>query len=86
MLELNNAERIKAGTNLEQTLKELTKRFNELLHDANHPPLNGGSAYKSGIWRRKEQDLRKYCLTALKYAIMDVLTIVLLMIIIFTMH
>ena len=57
MLELNNAERI-ADTNLKQTLKELTKRFNELLHDANHPPLNGGSAYKSGICVEKNRFMK----------------------------
>ena len=87
MLEFNNAERINATYNLQETLIQLQRRYGQLLHNANNPsPEDHGSDYKYGFWRRKEKDLRQICFKSLKYAIMDILTLALLVLIFVTVY
>jgi len=87
MLEFNNAERINAKYNLQETLIQLQRRYAQLLHNANNPsPEDHGSDYKYGFWRRKEKVLRQICFKSLKYAIMDILTFALLVLVFVTVY
>ena len=86
MLELNDRERIGREKSMQRILRKLSDRFSELVWEAKHPPAASGGSYKSGFWRRKSSDVRKVCLDALKFAVIDVATILLLAIIIITFY
>ena len=86
MLELNERERTRRETRVKMLLRKLSDRYSEMVREAKYPPAGSGSSYKSGFWHRKGSDLRQVCLDALKFAAMDVATILLLAVIVLTFY